>query len=259
MIEAEDALVFDAGKLHEQLANLLKLYLKRAADPDAVAKCSAKDALACAKALTAMMSDLQSGRLKSWSGGLQTATPLISRPGGRESVPMDGGTGVPPVIHPNPPARRRCHQISTSTSILDDALNVVLSTDEESHIPEPHQRFIARADRLCKEVRKRLDKAQDRVRPPIQADDRRSCRLDSRRYPLGDSSVGALRLGVTVPVAAGDGDRAIRELPQQSNNQKPTTNNDSVPGLPVEDSPVLSNNQKLTTNNGVRAKARTLT
>ena len=46
---------FDAARLHSQLANLLQLYLARAADLGAVAQCSAKDALACAKALTAMM------------------------------------------------------------------------------------------------------------------------------------------------------------------------------------------------------------
>jgi len=55
-------LVFDAGKLHSQLADLLQIYLKRAAEPDAVQKCSAKDAISCAKTLTAMMSDVQSGK-----------------------------------------------------------------------------------------------------------------------------------------------------------------------------------------------------
>ena len=49
---------------------------------------------------------------------------------------------------------------SSRYSILEDALAAVLSSDEECSIPEPHMRFIARADRLCKEVRKRLDAAQ---------------------------------------------------------------------------------------------------
>ena len=44
-------------------------------------------------------------------------------------------------------------------AILEDALSVVFASDEESSIPEPHLRFIARADRLCKEIRKRLDAA----------------------------------------------------------------------------------------------------
>jgi len=54
---------FDAAALHSQLADLLQLYLKRAAEPDAVQKCSAKDAISCAKTLTAMMTDVQSGKL----------------------------------------------------------------------------------------------------------------------------------------------------------------------------------------------------
>ena len=61
--ETSNAASFDAAALHAQLADLLQIYLKRAADPDAVKQCSAKDALACAKALTGMMSDVQSGKL----------------------------------------------------------------------------------------------------------------------------------------------------------------------------------------------------
>ncbi len=58
----ESPMEFDAAKLHTQLADLLQLYLTRAAEPDAIEKCSAKDAISCAKTLTAMMSDVQSGK-----------------------------------------------------------------------------------------------------------------------------------------------------------------------------------------------------
>ena len=164
-----NAASFDAAKLHGQLAGLLKLYLARAADPDAIEKCSAKDAISCAKALTAMMSDLQSG--KPASVNKRSTWPRM------EIEANSGGMGVPPVIHPNPPARRRCHQIKTSTSILEDSLSAVLASTEESTIPEPYQRFIARADRLCKEVRKRLD--------AIQSEDS-SSPADDRRLKTGD-------------------------------------------------------------------------
>ena len=169
---------FDAGKLHQQLADLLQLYLKRASDADAVKQCSAKDALACAKALTSMMTDVQSGRsasvdkntrwpqIKSWSGGLQ-APDRVRRADQRRSCGGDctntsksragesactfGGADKPGLLGGEP------HPTESSRySILEDALASVLASDEESSIPEPHLRFIARADRLCKEVRQRL-------------------------------------------------------------------------------------------------------
>src|SRR4030042_1124428 len=55
--------VFDPAALHAQLADLLQIYLQRASQPDAVEECSAKDALACAKTATEMMSALQAGKL----------------------------------------------------------------------------------------------------------------------------------------------------------------------------------------------------
>ncbi len=181
---------FDAEKLHAQLADLLQIYLKRASDPDAVAKCSAKDAIACAKTLTGMMSDFQSGKLKSRSGDLQVATPLISRPGDRASA-ITGGAGacpprrryrrVPPVIPPRRgtslPAtpkvpegpRPTGHPLTPSpqppVSILADALSVVLASTEESPIPEPYKRLIARIQKLCIETQKRLDASQNNDSP----------------------------------------------------------------------------------------------
>jgi len=76
-----------------------------------------------------------------------------------------GSTGVPPVIPPNPPARRRCRQITTSSPILEDALAAVLATDEESHLDEPCQHVLSRMDRLYDEAQARLDAAQNRGHP----------------------------------------------------------------------------------------------
>jgi len=175
---------FDAGKLHSQLADLLQLYLARASEPDAVEKCSARDALACAKTLTAMMSDVQSGKPASVDS--DTQWPRICRVRSRAAPSsVSGGAGacppeprrrlVPPVI---PPSKSRAGAPACTfggadkpggpgeepyryspAAILEDALSVVFASDEESSIPEPHLRFIARADRLCKEIRKRLDAA----------------------------------------------------------------------------------------------------
>ena len=190
---AEDGLIFDAGKLHEQLSGLLQLYLARASDPDAVAKCSAKDAIACAKALTQMMSDLQSGKPASVSKSttwprLESRTGQIpTRVGGAhqrrsESISCSdspksraGEPGLPKG------ESSRCSLPATRYSILESALATVLSTDQESHLEEPYQRFIARADRLCKEVRKRLDAASlppSNTCPPSRASrDRRDQHL----------------------------------------------------------------------------------
>jgi len=86
---------FDAGKLHAQLADLLQLYLARAAEPDAVAKCSAKDAISCAKTLTAMMSDVQSGKPASVDS--DTQWPRICRVRSRAAPSsVSGGAGACP-------------------------------------------------------------------------------------------------------------------------------------------------------------------
>ena len=86
---------FDAGKLHSQLADLLQLYLARASEPDAVEKCSARDALACAKTLTAMMSDVQSGKPASVDS--DTQWPRICRVRSRAAPSsVSGGAGACP-------------------------------------------------------------------------------------------------------------------------------------------------------------------
>jgi len=160
---------FDAAALHAQLADLLQLYLKRAAEPDAVAKCSAKDAISCAKTLTAMMSDVQSG--KPASVDAETQWPRIYRVRSRAAPSsVSGGAGacppeprrrlVPPVIPPNTPARRRCHQLESPISTLEDAVAIVCNSDEETQILEPWARLLARIEKLCTETQKRLDKAQ---------------------------------------------------------------------------------------------------
>ena len=147
-------MIFDSGKLHSQLADLLQLYLARASDPDAIEKCSAKDAISCAKTLTAMMSDVQSGkpasvdqhvewqRLESPSVGRGLRAPPFSGRAIRESCPPKAGEPLQP-IRPTTP--------------LEDALSVVLNSTDESQIPIPHERFIARMDRLCEEVSNRLE------------------------------------------------------------------------------------------------------
>ena len=143
-------LIFDAEKLHSQLADLLQLYLKRAADPDAIEQCSAKDALACAKTLTQMMSDLQSGKpasVKTWVRPPIQADDHRSRRLDRRRYPSGGSPRPTSYV---PPSTR-------SNAILKDSLTVVLSTDQESHLEEPYQRFLARMDRLCDEVCDRLD------------------------------------------------------------------------------------------------------
>ncbi len=195
-----EELIFDAGKLHAQLADLLQIYLKRAADPNAVQKCSAKDAISCAKTLTSMMSDVQSGKpasVNSWSGDLQVypprhrrrrvTTPLIARPrdlparAGRASgvkgrcrvrsraAPSSGRAVRELPLQPIRPATDNEHlpaqasAVAGPTTILEDALSVVLASDEETAIPEPHKRLIARIQKLCTETQKRLDETPNRV------------------------------------------------------------------------------------------------
>jgi len=167
-----------------------------------------------------MMTDVQSGKVNSRSGGLQAPTPStlahhspwrrrVARPGDRASRvngPISGGTGACPperarhavpsnegdkasVVQPfragssddktravadasGLPGGESHPTESSRYSILEDALAAVLSSDEESSIPEPHMRFVARADRLCKEVRQRLDAAQSED-PPSPADGRK--------------------------------------------------------------------------------------
>jgi len=88
-------LIFDAAALHAQLADLLQLYLARASQPDAVAKCSAKDAISCAKTLTAMMSDVQSGKPASVDS--DTQWPRICRVRSRAAPSsVSGGAGACP-------------------------------------------------------------------------------------------------------------------------------------------------------------------
>src|SRR4030042_4306894 len=56
-------MVFDPAEVFFQLAELQRVYLARAKDAQAVAEMPAKDALACAKTTTEMMSALQAGKL----------------------------------------------------------------------------------------------------------------------------------------------------------------------------------------------------
>jgi len=161
-----EELIFDAGKLHSQLADLLQLYLSRASDPDAVQQCSAKDAISCAKALTAMMSDVQSG--KPASVDKATTWPRLESPSvGRGLVRPGAFTPAafsthrrPAAINGRPTGRPLTPSPQSPISILDDALSAVLASDQESHLEEPYQRFLARMDRLCDEVCDRLDAAE---------------------------------------------------------------------------------------------------
>jgi len=255
---------FDAGKLHSQLAGLLQLYLARAADAEAVQQCSAKDAISCAKALTSMMTDVQSGRpasvdkhtrlpqIKSWSGGLQAPTPLIARPGDlhawacRASGSNGSNSGGADLSSAIPRNKSRAGQPactfggadkpgglggephpteSSRYSILEDALAAVLSSGEECSIPEPHMRFIARADRLCKEVCKRLPNSRSGglqattplkiSRPGGRASKVKNRRLDSRHHP-DDPPVGACppeRARHAVPSNEGDKASVVQPRP----------------------------------------------
>ncbi len=263
-------LIFDAGELHAQLADLLQLYLKRAADPDAVAKCSAKDAISCAKTLTAMMSDVQSG--KPASVDANTDWPRMeSSSVGRGFIPAASSTHRrPAAINDRPTGSSRPTSYilppTGSTPILEDALSTVFASDEEIQIPEPYKRLIARIQKLCIETQKRLDEAPNRVGgahqrrsenegcakdaksrasepglPNVDIAPESSCRVRSRAAP---SSVGARHA-----VPSGEGDRAIRvfdpeaqtrrELPLRQDVQKPTTNNQQPlrqePGVPNKD------------------------
>ncbi len=94
------------------------------------------------------MSDVQSG--KPASVDKDTQWPRL------KNGFINGGTGVPPVIRHNTPARRRCHQIESPISCLEEAVSIVLNFTEESPIPEPHKRLIARIEKLCTETQKRL-------------------------------------------------------------------------------------------------------
>ena len=257
---------FDAAKLHEQLAGLLQLYLARAADPDAVAQCSAKDAIACAKALTAMMSDLQSARPASVDK--TTTWPCLkSSPVGRQLVCRRPETqdDTRRGTSPRPTACRPKTENEQPTTILDDALAAVLSTDQESHLEEPYMRFISRADRLCKEVRKRLDATQSSPNRVGGAHQRRSCRGNSR-IALGENG-GARRSRPTAPIPnpfpplktspPGNSPRNLRcdnmsrSTPDNANGKKRRRRSLYTLGTSL-----WSNNQQLTTKNRVRAAAK---
>ena len=170
---------FDAAALHSQLADLLQLYLKRAAEPDAVQKCSAKDAISCAKTLTAMMTDIQSGRPASVSRDAKWSktTPRVR----------------PPIQAADHRSRRldsRRYPLEGPITTLEDAVAIVCNSDEETQILEPWARLLARIEKLCTETQKRLDDAQS----------------------------GAPNEGFTAPAG------------------------DIAPGLPIEDSPAPSPN-----------------
>ena len=166
---------FDTAALHAQLADLLQIYLARAGDPRAVKSCSAKDAIACARTLTAMMSDLQSGRPASVKKATTWSRLESSFVGARHAVPVSVSRKRLPSLESRLSSREHSAEESglenpdssdvestCYSPILEDALSVVLASTEESTIPEPYLRFIARADKLCKEVRQRLDAAKSR-------------------------------------------------------------------------------------------------
>ena len=246
---------FDAEKLHAQLSGLLQLYLARASDPGAVKQCSAKDAIACAKTLTAMMTDVQSGKLNSRSGDFQTPTPSIpSRRVRSRAAPLVGAihelpadkapnrvrgadqrrsgngdcendtksrAGEPGLLNEESSryslfTRRSPGEggHATGYSPLHDALAAVLSTDQESHLPEPYQRVLSRMDRLCEEVQTRL--------------------YNNRSGGLQTATPLISRPGgrESVPINGGTGDSPVIASSKSRAGE---------PGPPVEDSSILSN------------------
>jgi len=241
---------FDAAALHAQLADLLQLYLARASQPDAVEKCSAKDAIACAKTLTAMMSDVQSGkpasvdadtqwpRLESSSVGRGPVPRRLHNAKFRNGGPRFGSAQRPELVEGRVAALQ---PESTSIRTLEDAVAIVCNSDEETQILEPWARLLARIEKLCTETQKRLDDAQsgaadDLIDEPV-AGGAAACppQLQRRR---GSPVIPPKKSRAGAPACTFGG----ADKPGGPNEGFTAPAGDIAPGLPNEGSPAPSPN-----------------
>jgi len=255
---------FDAAALHAQLADLLQIYLKRASQPDAVEKCSAKDAVNCAKNITQMMTDIQSGRPASVSRDAKWSktTPRVR----------------PPIQAADHRSRRldsRRYPLEGPITTLEDAVAIVCNSDEETQILEPWARLLARIEKLCTETQKRLNRVQPPIQacPPGRADDHRSRRLDSltdemegRHHPLDTGGTGACPPELwqrMVAIGGAGGSPVSRRLDTGMEERCGTGSRSTEDSATIKREPTHyslgeggSNNQKPISNNRARSAPR---
>jgi hypothetical protein len=165
----EPTVIFDPAKLAAQLSELLELYLARAKEALLEEQMSSKEAVACAKQVSSMLEDTQSGKLQQVDTSTHWPRLEFARIGGAGIGGTGvGGTGVSPVIrhlsepihHPRTrglsPASSSVEQPTTDNQqplrSLADAVKAVCQYDPETAILEPWALLLTRINKLTQRL-----------------------------------------------------------------------------------------------------------
>jgi len=229
----EPTVIFDPAKLTAQLTELLELYLARAKEALAEEQMSSKEAVACAKQVSSMLEDTQSGKLAQvdtsthWPRLEFTAPAFVGRgPVPRRLASCSEHPGGPQVAAlQNPPIQS-----------LADAVSAVCQYDPETAILEPWAQLLARMNKLTQRVAADVEawKADCRARtcgaPPVthEEESRFSNRDSLNSRSRLESSPAGLE-GRDSELSENGGARVPALQHTSSSVQQRTTNNQQPP------------------------------
>jgi hypothetical protein len=144
--QEEPTVIFDPAKLTAQLSELLELYLARAKEALAEEQMSSKEAVACAKQVSGMLEDTQSGKLQKvdtsteWPRLGFTVVAQTQMRVGRAHQPGSFSVQQPKTDNQEP------------LRSLEDAVKAVCQYDEETAILEPWALLLTRINKLTQRV-----------------------------------------------------------------------------------------------------------
>jgi len=142
----EPTVIFDPAKLAAQLTELLELYLARAKEALAEEQMSSKEAVACAKQVSGMLEDTQSGKLAKvdtsteWPRLGFTVVAQTQMRVGRAHQPGSFSVQQPKTDNQEP------------LRSLEDAVKAVCQYDEETAILEPWALLLTRINKLTQRL-----------------------------------------------------------------------------------------------------------
>jgi len=259
----EPTVIFDPARLTAQLSELLELYLARAKEALLEEQMSSKEAVACAKQVSGMLEDTQSGKLAKvdtsthWPKLEFTAPafvgrgPVPRRPDvvGRGPVPRR-----PDVVGRGPVPRRlaSCSEHPGGPQVaalqdppiqsLESAVSAVCQYDPETAILEPWERVLIRLNQLTRHLSADIETWKASCEEPSpngvgRADQPGSSAEDTEEFSAGDGGTGVSGTGVPPVIppkpasSPPDGGARVPALQQQSSSvEQPTLARHSLGG-----------------------------
>jgi len=230
----EPTVIFDPAKLASQLTELLELYLARAKEALAEEQMSSKEAVACAKQVSGMLEDTQSGKLAQVDTTTEwPALELVGRgPVPRRLAFCRDDPGGPQVAAlQDPPIQS-----------LADAVSAVCQSDPETALLEPWERVLIRLNQLTRHLSADIETWKASCEEPSpngvgRADQPGSSAEDTEEFSAGDGGTGVSGTGVPPVIppkpasSPPDGGARVPALQQQSSSvEQPTLARHSLGG-----------------------------